>query len=919
MDGFIFMALIAFAYVIAMPIVCLNVANKARGMALRHEGELARLRDRLAELLARTAQEAPGGASARATPPAGANAVGDAPTRPSAASTTGAEPALHRAQDRPSAPKPPAAPPAAGGAPSSWVAGVRQWLFGGNLVARVGLLVLFLGIGFLLKYAAAHTQVPIELRLASIAAADMALLAWGWRIRSSRPGISLPVQGMAIGILMLVTFSAFRAYHLIPGGLAFAILIALVALTCALAVMQDAFWLAFFGIAGGFAAPVLVSTGEGSHITLFSYCAILNAGIVAIAAKKSWRVLNLFGMFFTFAIGAGWGVLRYRPEHYLSSQLFLALFLLLYIAIAVFHARRDAPRLGHYVDGSLVFGAPLLAAGIQYRLVMDMPFGLAYSTLALGLAYTALALLVWRRMGATARLLAESFLALGVVFGTLSIPYALDGHWITAAWGLEGAGIVWMGLRQRSWLARGFGLLVQAGAWVSFVADQFLFASTGGLFAGPIPSALLLATALFITALNFQRQAGADNEPAHAAIAVRMLPLVGLAWYGPALTAIAHWLGTNHPGAAGLFDLRPQFAFHALLAGLLAAAVQPLSRACAWPALRWLSAPVWLVQALLSVAMLAILYRSGFMPGWLAWSAFGGVWAAAEYVQHCSGKAGIHLPLPAMRATHMLRIAVPWLMIWPVLNQAVTLWMHPAGAMRLALLEGADGELGGWSRYVPAWAMTGALAWLLGRARRDAWPVHPLAAWHTSHVLPAGAAWLALLAGYWNLIHNGTMAPLPYLPLLNPLDITTGFALLLCAACHRMHPAARQPSQVARAAAGCAVYLWFNLILLRSVANYMDMPYRFDTLMASQFVQAMLSLVWSASALLLMRAAARRGWRMAWCMGASLVALVVFKLFMLDLSNAGSVARIVSFIGAGLMMVAVGYLAPLPERPARGA
>ena len=45
----------------------------------------------------------------------------------------------------------------------------------------------------------------------------------------------------------------------------------------------------------------------------FSYYALLNAGIVVIALKRSWRLLNLLGFVFTFAISTAWGVLRYQP------------------------------------------------------------------------------------------------------------------------------------------------------------------------------------------------------------------------------------------------------------------------------------------------------------------------------------------------------------------------------------------------------------------------------------------------------------------------------------------------------------------------------------------------------------------------------------------------------------------------------
>ena len=59
--------------------------------------------------------------------------------------------------------------------PPTWLVSAKEWLFGGNLVAKAGLLILFIGVSFLLKYAAARVTVPIELRLTRIVLADIAL------------------------------------------------------------------------------------------------------------------------------------------------------------------------------------------------------------------------------------------------------------------------------------------------------------------------------------------------------------------------------------------------------------------------------------------------------------------------------------------------------------------------------------------------------------------------------------------------------------------------------------------------------------------------------------------------------------------------------------------------------------------------
>ncbi|WP_226929482.1 DUF2339 domain-containing protein [Janthinobacterium aquaticum] len=947
----------------------------------------------------------------------------------------------------------PAAAPASAPAPQpalpntpAWIdsgngllAKAKAWLFTGNLVAKLGLLILFLGVSFLLKYVAAQITVPIELRLAGIALLDVALLAWAWRIRLARPGISLPLQGTAMAILMLVTFGAFRLYELLPAGLAFGILFLLTVLTCLLAVLQNAVWLAVFGIVGGFAVPILVSTGSGSHIGLFSYYALLNAGVFAIALRRSWRILNVLSFGFTFAVSTTWGVLRYTPENYLSTQLFLVLFVLFYIGIAIAYCARQAPRLKHYVDGTLVFGTPLAAMGLQYGLVKDMHFGLAFSALIAGLLYTGLAVALWRRANGAFRLLAEAFLALGIVFGTLAIPFALDGRWTSAAWALEGAGIVWVGLRQRQPLAWVFGLVVQVGAWLSFVGILAGMDTAVALQSNLWLGFLLLAAAALLMAINFRRQHGVQHTmPLQQLIAplsvlflvaatawllgglwteilirteattqlnlltVSALAVVGLLaalarreqWHSPralmlavqvvagaVMLSRASWSWDGHPAnlfagsflsalllaTAALASARlaqqrslqgdalmapaalPLLQWSGLLwfAGVLVPlaswllrmvdgdpALQPhngeqwaalyLITVCAsallfvqaarrlhWPQLRWLAVPAWFALAFWSANTLMALYVRQYLPTAVAWLAFACLLATNEYLMRSWSRAGWRLDLRALRLLHTIRTAAPWLMLWPVGAMHIDAWLAGRG----------DAVSPAWSRYLPAWAMMLVLAWLIRRCRAGGWPVAPIVSWYQRYLIPLATAWSLVLIALWNFADNGAMAPLPYLPLLNPLDLSSAFAMLLGLVTYRLlrvgTPAWLAPWQPRLPLlAGCFAYAWFNLMLLRTVSNYMGVPYQFDAMLASQFVQAMLSLVWSVTALLLMRHAARTQRRGQWSAGAVLLALVVAKLFLIDLSNAGGIARIVSFVGVGLLMVLIGYLAPFPKAAA---
>ena len=156
----------------------------------------------------------------------------------------------------------------------------RDWITSGNVPVKVGLIVTFIGVSFLLKYAIDKELVvfPLEFRLLAVAAAGLALIIVGWRLRQKMRVYALSLQGGGIGVLFLTIFAALRIWQLLPPTLTFVLLVALTFLTGALAVLQNSRVLALFGIVGGFLAPVLTSTGQGSHVALFSYYLVLKIG-----------------------------------------------------------------------------------------------------------------------------------------------------------------------------------------------------------------------------------------------------------------------------------------------------------------------------------------------------------------------------------------------------------------------------------------------------------------------------------------------------------------------------------------------------------------------------------------------------------------------------------------------------------------
>jgi len=286
------------------------------------------------------------------------------------------------------------------------------WFTGGNAIVRTGVVILIVGLIFLLNYAREHIFIPPELRVGGVALFGMGLLVLGWKLRVRRTGYAVSLQGAGIATLYVTISAALHLYGLIALEAAFVLLAAMAAFSAIIAVGQDSLALALIGLFGGFLAPILASTGSGNHIALFSYYLALNLGLVAIAWFKAWRSLNILGFVFTLFVGLAWGGRYYRDEHFASAEFFLVAFFLLYVVVAILFARSSSraepssPALPQgsigrganaLVDGTIVFGNPIAAFGLQAGLMKDIEFGLAYSSLALAATYLALATVLRRQ------------------------------------------------------------------------------------------------------------------------------------------------------------------------------------------------------------------------------------------------------------------------------------------------------------------------------------------------------------------------------------------------------------------------------------------------------------------------------------------------------------------------------------------
>lgn len=762
-------------------------------------------------------------------------------SEPATASADSQLPATEAAEFTQERAAPPPRPPRQPDLIDHIVKAARGWLFGGNTVVRVGIIVLFFGIAFLLKYAADNSMLPVEFRLAGVALAATALLVIGWRLRGRRLAYGLVLQGGGVGILYLTVFAATRLYALLPAGAAFPLMVAICMLSAFLAVRQNASSLAFMGSMGGFLAPVLLSTGGGSHIVLFGYYALLDAGIFAIAWFKAWRPLNLLGFVFTFLIGAAWGFKAYQPGLFASTEFFLILFFLMYVGIALLYAVRREIALKHYVDGTLVFGTPLVAIALQAGLVRDIDFGLAWSAVALSAFYLGVA--AWLR-GRRERLglLFESMLAVALIFATLAVPLAFTGPTTSAVWAVEGAAVVWLGMRQHRLTALGFGLLLQLAAGTAFFArplDPGAFDDGSHL---PILNGIYIGTLLLAIAGMFSgwRLHGTAESRAwrerHG-----WLPQIGIVaaiwglfwWISGGLAEVFRYFELRDFNAAGTLYKADTIALFAVVSAWLAYWAR---RRLAWTLAAWPALALVPVLAVLAAVVGSVEAAPLTGMGAIAWP----VAAVAAYLLLWRQQRDTNEPL--LKPLHTLMF---WTLCW-------LLALEGYWRLRDLVPEGA------WAWSAWAYGFGILLLLLAGPGARLRWPVMRYARAY----LLWGAAPLALLLWGWSIgsvLSDGDAAPLFYLPILNPLDVAQLLAFMAVAVWLKRLAAlgVTWRRRIVDYAALATVFLWFNALLLRTMHHRFGAPYNIDAVLTSFGRQQVLLLGWSAFAFAGLRFARR--------------------------------------------------------------
>lgn len=314
---------------------------------------------------------------------------------------------------------------------------------GENLMNKIGIAILVLGIGFFVKFAIDKNWIN------EIGRAFIGLLAGGiligiaHKLRKNFKAFSSVLVGGGLAVFYFTVAITFHEYHLISQTAAFLVMVAITGFAVALSLAYDKVELAVLAIIGGFVSPLLLSTGEGNYIVLFSYVLILNVGMLILAYFKKWRIVNIVSYVFTILLFGTWLTMKFSNQ-YAGALIFSTIFYLVFFAMNIINNIKENQKF-NAADISILLSNTFLYYTAGMFILKDVQQGdfQGLFTAAIAVFNFVFAYTLFRSNKADKTLV---YLLIGLVltFLSLAAPIQLEGNYITLFWSAEAVLLLWL-------------------------------------------------------------------------------------------------------------------------------------------------------------------------------------------------------------------------------------------------------------------------------------------------------------------------------------------------------------------------------------------------------------------------------------------------------------------------------------------
>jgi len=338
----------------------------------------------------------------------------------------------------------------------------------GRWLNRVGLLLVLIATAFGLKYAFDNEWIGPAGRVALGLISGVSLMSFSQWLRSR--GYSYFAEGITAlggGVLYLSLYAGWDFYKLLSSGQAFAAMIAVTASILWIAEELSSQRVALMALIGGFLTPMLVNTGQSAEAVLFSYILVLDASLLWLAWKHSWRSIEPMAFLFSVIYFWGWYGRFFNASESLSATvLFATLFFGIFAALPAVAACAHG-RIYEVQVVQMLFNSGNYLFALHLMLWPEYRWALTATVIALAAFHLGIYRVIPRvdQESTVARIL---FAGLALTFVSLAIPIRLDGIWISISWSIEGAVLVWSGFRARWWFLRASGIALFGGVVFRF-------------------------------------------------------------------------------------------------------------------------------------------------------------------------------------------------------------------------------------------------------------------------------------------------------------------------------------------------------------------------------------------------------------------------------------------------------------------
>jgi len=357
--------------------------------------------------------------------------------------------------------------------PPSGIKSNLEEFIGGNLINKIGIIIIILGVGIGVKYAIDHDLISPLVRIILGYMVGFGLLGFALRLRKKYDNFSAVLLSGSMAIFYFISYAFHAYYELIPQWLAYALMVVITIVTVLAAIRYDRQVIAHIGLVGAYIVPFIFKETNSRPEIFFPYMAIINTGILVLAIKKYWVSLYYSSFLASWLIFASWFIMYYKSaDHFALASVILPVFFITFYLVFLLHKLINKGKIT-FDDILVLLTNSFIFYGFGYYVLKNHATGQDYLgifTLGNAVLHALISILIYTRKFPD-RNFYYFISGLALVFITITIPVQLDGSWITLLWTGEAAVLFWIGRTKNEGVYEKLSYVVIFLAFVSLTND----------------------------------------------------------------------------------------------------------------------------------------------------------------------------------------------------------------------------------------------------------------------------------------------------------------------------------------------------------------------------------------------------------------------------------------------------------------